>query len=459
MADTHPTRQTIERFLAGELSDEQRNTVLKHLLTDCPDCREITGDRWLQIIDGLHASRTEVAMGSAVAAPADSPYGAAFKRAIDFAVAEARYQERSWTVAYQLLDELLVHPPQRRLTLVRNSRRFRNPELCQILIDKGFDQRFAEVQRGVELTELAVAVGEQLDEEICTPAERNGLLGRAWAYHGNAQRVASELRLADKALKQARRCFEKGDTNDLDRALWCRFMALLQRARREFVAARRLQDQAIRLYLQHNESRIASHVMSDQGLALLYGGEPLAARARLEQALALVMTSGSAREIANMRHNLAYSLAEVGEPGRALEIIAEVRPVLQESGDTLSLMRLRWLEGKILFGMDRDHQAEEALVEARDAFIEETIGYDTALICLDLALLYARQGRSREMRQLAESMVPIFQSRDVHREALAALILFREAAVAETATLTLIERVGRYLRLARHDPKLRFELP
>ena len=119
---------------------------------------------------------------------------------------------------------------------------------------------------------------------------------------------------------------------------------------------------------------------------------------------------------------------------------------------------LRWLEGRILSALGREWPAEEAFIEARDAFIEESIGYDTALVCLDLAVLYARQGRTAEMRLLAERMLPIFQSRDVHREAIASLILFRDAAVAETASLALVEQVGRYLQRARHDPGLRFEM-
>ena len=80
----------------------------------------------------------------------------------------------------------------------------------------------------------------------------------------------------------------------------------------------------------------------------------------------------------------------------------------------------------------------------------------SALVSLDLAAVYAAQGRTSEMRRLAEQMFPIFESRDVHREALAALVVFREAAQAEQATLALVQEIGAYLRQARFKPDLRF---
>jgi tetratricopeptide (TPR) repeat protein len=377
---------------------------------------------------------------------------------MDHALDEARAVDRNCAAAEQLFEELMKHPPKRRLTLVRNSRRFQTPELCQVLIDKGYDQRFTEVHLGVELTELAVVVGEQLDDEALGCAETRDLVGRAWAYHGNALRVASDLRQADKAFQEAKQCFEEGVGGDLDKALVCRFNGLLLRARRDFEEAHSLQDHAIKLYLRHGETRAAARILADQALGVVYAGEPKRAISSFERALELYVELADEHEIASVRHNLAFCLTETGQHEKALEQVAVIRSLLQGFGDSLSLIRVRWLEGRIFFALDRDRQAEEALVEARDAFVKAAIGYDAALVCLDLATVYAGQARTTEMRELAETMVPIFQSRDVHREAVAALIVFQEAARAETATLALVEKIHRYLRVARHDPNLRFEL-
>ena len=461
MLDSHPSRHHIELFLHNQLTPAEVSDVMGHLLTDCHVCREITGEHFGQILQGLRAARSETAVARVAesAVPSDSPYKKAFGRALDLAMSEARTVELGRARALQLFDELLQHPQNRRLTLVKNSRRFQIPELCEVLTEKGFEQRFTDARLGVELTALATTVGQHLATEDLELKETRDLLGRAWAYHGNALRVASDLRLADQAFLEAKRCFEEGSGDDLNRALLHRFTALLLRARRRFTEAEKRQDHAIRLYSRRGETRIAAQIMGDQALGMAYAGDAERAVPRFEQALAVFDDLGEHRDAAAVRHNLAYCLTEMGQHDNALDQVGVIRSALQETGDYLSLVRLRWLEGKVFLALGRDAQAEEALVETLEVFVEESIGYDTALVGLDLAAVYAQQGRTAEVRELAEKILPIFRSRDVHREAIAAMILFQEAAQAETATLALIESVGQYLRQARNNPKLRFELP
>jgi hypothetical protein len=56
-------------------------------------------------------------------------------------------------------------------------------------------------------------------------------------------------------------------------------------------------------------------------------------------------------------------------------------------------------------------------------------------------------------------MIPVFQSRQIHREALAALSLWAGAVREERASRDLVVRVASYLKHARHNPELRFEEP
>jgi hypothetical protein len=98
-------------------------------------------------------------------------------------------------------------------------------------------------------------------------------------------------------------------------------------------------------------------------------------------------------------------------------------------------------------------------LEARDGFAGRDNGYDAALVSLELALLYVDQGRTGEVKELARAMVPIFRAQDVHREALAALAVFLEAASREQVSRELVECLADYLRQARNDPSLLFEPP
>jgi hypothetical protein len=53
-------------------------------------------------------------------------------------------------------------------------------------------------------------------------------------------------------------------------------------------------------------------------------------------------------------------------------------------------------------------------------------------------------------------MIPIFQSQEIHREALAALAVFQAAAALDSATIELARDVAAFLVRARLNPDLRF---
>ena len=72
--------------------------------------------------------------------------------------------------------------------------------------------------------------------------------------------------------------------------------------------------------------------------------------------------------------------------------------------------------------------------------------YNAALVALDLALLLSRQGRTEELKRLAAELVAAFESRAIHREATAALILFQRACEEERATAEMISRIASLLR-------------
>jgi len=107
--------------------------------------------------------------------------------------------------------------------------------------------------------------------------------------------------------------------------------------------------------------------------------------------------------------------------------------------------------------MGKKEKAISALTWVREEFASRGIAYDVALSTLELAVLYLEEGWTAKVKELARQMAPIFKAQGVHREALAALQLFRDAAERETATAELARRVVDYLCRARHNPGLKFE--
>lgn len=72
-------------------------------------------------------------------------------------------------------------------------------------------------------------------------------------------------------------------------------------------------------------------------------------------------------------------------------------------------------------------------------------------------MLYREEGRFPEIQVLAAEILEFFKAQNVHREAIAAVLLFQEAAEQEKVTAGLVQRLKTYLSEARRRPGVRFE--
>ena len=85
--------------------------------------------------------------------------------------------------------------------------------------------------------------------------------------------------------------------------------------------------------------------------------------------------------------------------------------------------------------------------------------YDAAIACLDLATCYARRRRLPDLQKLALEMFPVFTSREIHREALAALLLLRDQLSSGRAEVSFLEEIRAFLEDSRYDRRRRFREP
>ncbi len=102
---------------------------------------------------------------------------------------------------------------------------------------------------------------------------------------------------------------------------------------------------------------------------------------------------------------------------------------------------LDWLEARIDARQGRAAKALAALEQVCLKFADLGMAYDAALATLDLAVLWLEAGNTAKVRELAVEMEAIFRAKKIHREALAALSLFWEAAKREAATVELVRQV------------------
>jgi hypothetical protein len=143
----------------------------------------------------------------------------------------------------------------------------------------------------------------------------------------------------------------------------------------------------------------------------------------------------------------------------AASFLPEVQRLAREIGNSMDLLRCKWLEGRIAAGLGKWEEAGRLIDGVRQAFAGAGMAYDTALANLELAMVYLEQGCIGEVKELAAGLVPVFQQQGVHDEARKALALFCRAVEQEIATAELARQVVAYLYRAQHDPSLRFEIP
>lgn len=357
----------------------------------------------------------------------------------------------------ELLERLEGFAPAERLVRVRTDRDLQSCSLCQRLIENSHDLVHAEMSRAGELAELAIALSQELDTRRYGTELVNDVKARAWACLAETLRGRADLRAADGALAVAEALLVIGTGDVFEEARLLEIRAVLRRDQRRLEEAHGLLDDVIAVYRQYRDFHLVGRAFVQKGSVHGMEGELEPAIRWLRKGLGLLDPTRERRLELSARHSLMLCLHESGRDQEAWFLLKASRPEFLEHGGELLNLRLRWLEGKIQQALGQLREAEQALIDARAGLLEHGAGFSAAQVCLDLAGLYAAQSRAGEMRRLAEEMLPIFQSRDIHREAIAALIVFQQAVRMEKLSSGLLDEIRSFLRSARTDPKLRFE--
>ena len=140
-------------------------------------------------------------------------------------------------------------------------------------------------------------------------------------------------------------------------------------------------------------------------------------------------------------------------------MVAASRDLYARFPDPWTQTLLAWLEGRIAVARGDAEAAERHLLDARDRYLAQGLGYDAALVTLDLAEVYVEEGRTAEVKRLAQATVEVFARQEVHVEAARAVALFEKAAAAERLSVALINRLRAYLEQARDRPRAARPLP
>jgi len=436
MTIDHPTRDDFEGFLrsSSKASDGARAVrnalVMRHLLADCDPCRQNLlemgwGSGRLDRLFHLPVERD----GDGAAAGAVYDYSRAFSSAEQaFAAfcAEGRAPE---STPEQLMAELAPLPLGEQARWVSSYSRFANPQLVRRLVESSHGSRYENPARMLHLANLARLAAEACTVAVAGSAPRLAdLRAQGWRQYSNSLRVAGRLREAEEALVTAQRLCSEGTGDPPLRASLFEQTASQRIFQRRFDEAVEAADEAGRIYRSLGESQAQASTLVQKAIALLYSGEAEAAVRILNRAIPLIDQEGDPHLLLAACHNLIRCYIDLERPEQALSLYFEAKDLYKELTDSLISLRAGWQEGQLLRDLGHLKAAEEALLRARQGFMDRDLSYEAAVVSLDLAAVYLKLNEVQSLQRTVEEMVPIFTSLGIDREALAALLQLQQVA-------------------------------
>ncbi|HXO41123.1 MAG TPA: hypothetical protein VN999_06735, partial [Thermoanaerobaculia bacterium] len=223
---------------------------------------------------------------------------------------------------------------------------------------------------------------------------------------------------------------------------------------RRFADAGELLGKVHCFYRRIGDHHLAARALISRGVFAGYDNQPRLALALLVQGLELIDVDRDTGLAASAVHAILVNLVECGRYRQARIQLWRSRPLLVQQGGRLSL-RLQWLEGKIHAGLGDLARAERELIATRAGFAAAGSPYNAALVALDLAVVWLRRGKTAQVRELVEEMIATFRALRIAREAVAALLILREACDRDEATLDRVRTVAMLLTELERQPRRR----
>lgn len=429
---THVFKADIGRLVRGTLPCPARRRLVAHLLGGCRECSRALADH--------------LGFGRPAADPED--YDAAIKRAVSRASAMTAVRreaivmlasllsgERSWTALSASETAVLRGVPRIR-ALLEASRSLRHEDLQAML-------RFAR---------LARCAADRLRRKDYGAEPVADLRALAWAELANAYRVCDHLPQAHQAINRAIYFAHRGSGNEILLARIADLLASLLGHQRRFREALDLLEVIYRVHAREERHHLAGRALISAGVYAGYDGGPEKAIRLMRRGLDLLDPERDRQLVAQTLRNMIDLLVELGEYRHARRLLWRGRTFFVEQGTRLDLLRIRWLEGKIHAGLADFRRAEAAFQETRSGFAETGQVYPAALAGLDLAALWARQGRAAEIWTLAEQMIASFRALRIGREAIAALLVLQKTCVSGGPLLHIIELATSFLEKLDRQP-------
>jgi tetratricopeptide (TPR) repeat protein len=311
-------------------------------------------------------------------------------------------------------------------SLRANERRWHNLALMDDLLVRCAELRYRDPEGMVRSAEEARDLAFRVHSLRYSAPVVADLRARALAELGNAYRVNDELARAATALGEAAHWYERGTGDEALLARLGELAASLYRDQRDFEKAIGLLSRVRQIYQRIGDRANTARATIKEAITTDEAGNPESAIRLFLVGLHSLGSRGDTHLKLTAIHGLALSLIAAGQADSARLLVAGARRLYGGAGE-LNRFRLVWLRGKVWSALEMDRRAEGALRRASNAFREVGKPYDAALVSLDLALLWLRQGRRDAIVDLVGEMLQTFQALGIQREVLATFVVLRQS--------------------------------
>ena len=347
--------------------------------------------------------------------------------------------DRSEEIIQERLATLFELPKDQRIPVIERSRsRYGSPQLALRLLELSRSAATRDPEESESLSMLAEAVSLKVQSKPSSRAVGVDLEALAIALQGNAKRLLGEYQDARGMFERSRRSLAagSGDLVTLGEVLGLEASLLMDL--RQFREARRAARRAVRLFRLCEDDHKAGRTLVTLSLIYSLEGRSRDAVAALHQAEAALDFDREPHLSFNVSVNLALFVAEAGDPLRGQEILRTTSWSGQSPRTRLNRGRV---EARIEKLLGRTSEAIASLAALRDEYARLGDAPNTAMVSLDLAVLYAEQGRSQEVQRLTEEALPLLQEMAIPKEIWATLLLFKQAVEAEKAGLKVLQEI------------------
>jgi tetratricopeptide (TPR) repeat protein len=413
--DQHPDERALRRFARGELKPADACEIDRHL-SSCTECRDRADEAVVPLTLRLLDSWTCY------------DYDEAFDRAADHAAGRLSLVFEEARTTEVLLEELLREPAHARCRFVRSDEKFHTLKLCEALQAFAREWSLLDPAQSLVFADLAVEVAQHLQTGKYGSALVEDARARSWAKLGNLFRARTDLRRSEQAFAQAWLHHSQAGQDAYTEREILSGLAILRMVQSRFGDAVHLCDQALFLCREGEDFTLEAVSLITKGHILGRAGQYKNATLVIREGLDKLIPDEQPWLVYHGTHNLAAVLSISGSPLEAELLLTKVLPVYRGHGRKVAESWDFWLEGRVAKNLGDFPRAETALRKAQESFSNDLLSSDVVSVSIELAELYRRAGKRREMKGVLNEVIPLTEALGLHRETLMASLLYEQAS-------------------------------